>query len=57
MEIIRHEGVARLTTRSLSKAVGIAQPSKDTRGPVDFRKSVAGVMVRRAIEAAAKRAR
>ncbi|WP_018077930.1 TetR/AcrR family transcriptional regulator [Thiobacillus denitrificans] len=27
MEIIRHEGVARLTTRSLSKAVGIAQPT------------------------------
>lgn len=25
MEIIRHEGVARLTTRSLSQAVGIAQ--------------------------------
>jgi len=27
MEIIRHEGVARLTTRSLSRAVGIAQPT------------------------------
>ena len=27
MEIIRYEGVARLTTRSLSKAVGIAQPT------------------------------
>src|SRR5512139_94363 len=27
MEIIRHEGVAKLTTRSLSKAVGIAQPT------------------------------
>lgn len=27
MEIIRHEGVARLTTRSLAKAVGIAQPT------------------------------
>jgi AcrR family transcriptional regulator len=27
MEIIRHQGVARLTTRSLSKAVGIAQPT------------------------------
>ncbi|MDA8128288.1 MAG: TetR/AcrR family transcriptional regulator [Betaproteobacteria bacterium] len=27
MEIIRHEGVASLTTRSLSKAVGIAQPT------------------------------
>lgn len=27
MEIIRHEGIAKLTTRSLSKAVGIAQPT------------------------------
>jgi AcrR family transcriptional regulator len=27
MEIIRHEGVQRLTTRALSKAVGIAQPT------------------------------
>lgn len=27
MEIIRQEGVAKLTTRSLSKAVGIAQPT------------------------------
>lgn len=27
MEIIRHQGVAKLTTRSLSKAVGIAQPT------------------------------
>jgi len=27
MEIIRHEGVARLTARSLSRAVGIAQPT------------------------------
>jgi len=27
MEIIRHEGVARLSTRSLSRAVGIAQPT------------------------------
>lgn len=35
-----------------------AQPApKDSRGPADFRKSVAGVMARRAIEAAAKRAR
>jgi len=43
--------------KAVQAAVGIAQPSKDSRGPVDFRKSVAGVMVRRAIEAAAKRAR
>lgn len=27
MEIIRHQGVAKLTTRSLSQAVGIAQPT------------------------------
>lgn len=27
MEIIRHEGVAKLTTRALSKAAGIAQPT------------------------------
>lgn len=27
MDIIRHEGVGKLTTRSLSKAVGIAQPT------------------------------
>ena len=27
MDIIRHEGVARLTTRTLSQAVGIAQPT------------------------------
>lgn len=27
MEIIRHEGVAKLTTRTLSRAVGIAQPT------------------------------
>lgn len=27
MEIIRHEGVAKLTTRALSSAVGIAQPT------------------------------
>lgn len=27
MELIRHEGVSKLTTRSLAKAVGIAQPT------------------------------
>jgi carbon-monoxide dehydrogenase medium subunit len=43
--------------KAVQAAVGIAQPAKDARGPVDFRKSVAGVMVRRAIDAAAKRAR
>jgi carbon-monoxide dehydrogenase medium subunit len=43
--------------KAVAAAIGIAQPSKDTRGPVDFRKSVTGVMVRRAIAAAAKRVR
>jgi carbon-monoxide dehydrogenase medium subunit len=43
--------------KAVAAAVAIAQPSKDARGPVEFRKSVAGVMVRRAIAAAAKRAR
>jgi carbon-monoxide dehydrogenase medium subunit len=39
-------------------AADAAQPApKDARGPADFRKSVAGVMVRRAVEAAARRAR
>jgi carbon-monoxide dehydrogenase medium subunit len=42
--------------KAVAAATGIAQPAKDARGPVDFRKSVAGVMVRRAIEAAARRA-
>jgi carbon-monoxide dehydrogenase medium subunit len=43
--------------KAAAAASGIAQPARDARGPVDFRKSVAGVMVRRAIEAAARRAR
>ncbi len=44
--------------KAAAAASGVAQPAaKDARGPADFRKSVAGVMVRRAIEAAAKRAR
>ena len=43
--------------QAVAAAVAAAQPAKDARGPVDFRKSVAGVMVRRAIAAAAQRAR
>ncbi len=43
--------------KAVAAAVGIAQPSRDGRGPVDFRKSVAGMMVRRATAAAAQRAR
>ena len=44
--------------KAAQAAADMAQPAaKDARGPADFRKSVAGVMVRRAIEAAAKRAR
>ena len=43
--------------KAAQAAVQAAQPApKDARGPADFRKSVAGVMTRRAIEAAAKRA-
>ena len=44
--------------KAAQAAVDAARPApKDTRGPADFRKSVTGVMARRAIEAAAKRAR
>ena len=43
--------------KAAQAAVGITQPAKDARGPVDFRRAVAGVMVRRAVAAAAKRAR
>jgi carbon-monoxide dehydrogenase medium subunit len=44
--------------KAAQAAADAAQPAPmDSRGPADFRKSVAGIMVRRAIEAAAKRAR
>jgi carbon-monoxide dehydrogenase medium subunit len=44
--------------KAAQAATEAAQPAPmDSRGPADFRKSVAGIMVRRAIEAAAKRAR
>ncbi|HVO02501.1 MAG TPA: xanthine dehydrogenase family protein subunit M [Candidatus Cybelea sp.] len=43
--------------KAAKAAMAIAQPARDARGPVEFRRAVAGVMVRRAIEAASKRAR
>jgi carbon-monoxide dehydrogenase medium subunit len=44
--------------KAAEAATHAARPApKDARGPADFRKAVAGVMTRRAIEAAAKRAR
>jgi carbon-monoxide dehydrogenase medium subunit len=45
---------------AISAAVDAAQgdidPTEDNRGPVDFKRHVAGVMIRRAIERAASRA-
>jgi len=38
-------------------AMAIADPTTDTRGPVEYRRSVLGVMVRRAIDRAKTRAR
>ncbi|HVJ44052.1 MAG TPA: xanthine dehydrogenase family protein subunit M [Dongiaceae bacterium] len=38
-------------------AMAIADPSTDTRGPVEYRRAVLGVMVRRAIDRAKARAR
>ena len=37
---------------AVAAAVAITDPASDLRGPADFRKHVAGVMVRRAIESA-----
>ena len=42
--------------RAVEAAVAIADPAADLRGPVEYRKHVTGVMVRRAIEAALSRA-
>lgn len=42
---------------AVTAAESIAEPAEDGRGPADFRTRVAGVMVRRAIERAASRAR
>ena len=50
----------RVENTAVSEAVrharGIAEPASDGRGPADYRKHVAGVMVRRAIERAKARA-
>jgi len=41
---------------AVKAAIDVADPSADIRGPVEYRKSVLGVMVRRGIEAAKSRA-
>ena len=38
-------------------AVAITDPASDLRGPAEYRKHAAGIMTRRAIEAALARAR
>ena len=42
--------------KAAAEAMAIADPASDGRGPADFRTRVAGVMVRRAVEAARERA-
>lgn len=42
---------------AVAAAEAITEPAEDGRGPVDFRTRIAGMMVRRAIERAASRAR
>ena len=42
--------------KAAQAAVAITDPASDLRGPADFRKHVAGVMVRRAIRQARERA-
>ena len=42
---------------AVTAAVAITDPAADLRGPVDYRKHVAGVMTRRAIETALTRAK
>jgi carbon-monoxide dehydrogenase medium subunit len=42
---------------AVAAAVAITDPAADMRGPVDYRKHVAGVMTRRAIETALRRAK
>jgi len=42
---------------AVALAEGITNPAADTRGPVEFRTKIAGVMVRRAIARALSRAR
>jgi len=41
---------------AVTAAVGAAQPGEDNRGPVEFKKHAAGVVIRRAIERAIERA-
>jgi len=41
---------------AVAAAVGAAQPGEDNRGPVEFKKHAAGVVIRRAIERAIERA-
>jgi carbon-monoxide dehydrogenase medium subunit len=43
--------------QAVERAVEITDPVADTRGPVEYRKHVAGVMTRRAIETALRRAK
>jgi carbon-monoxide dehydrogenase medium subunit len=42
--------------KAVQAAVAITDPASDLRGPADFRKHVAGVMVRRAVRSARERA-
>jgi carbon-monoxide dehydrogenase medium subunit len=42
--------------KAVQAAVAITDPASDLRGPADFRKHVAGVMVRRAVQRARERA-
>lgn len=43
-------------TAAVTAAVGAATPGEDNRGPVEFKKHAAGVVIRRAIERAIERA-
>jgi carbon-monoxide dehydrogenase medium subunit len=44
------------TLKAAAAAVAITDPASDLRGPAEFRKHVAGIMVRRAIGRARERA-
>ena len=41
---------------AVAAALGMIDPTDDNRGPVEFKKHVAGVIIRRAIERALSRA-
>jgi len=47
---------ANAVDKAVEEAMAIADPASDGRGPSAYRTKVAGVMVRRAIEAARERA-